>query len=318
MADDLVGPDPDHAEARAGGDHAGRPDRHRDRHHHRAAPVLAASTTPSPSSRSCSSRSRCSAWPCCSRNSSPSSSTTSSPPAPFIPWWFIWLGAIIAFLLGYSLIGGRSARRLLFGGVAALRRRRHRCTTCPSRQWLLDPGLGPVVIAVDRASPSRFGVTELTAGTAEPQGALHRDHHGADRHRAVVSAAIPVLRGHVALDPARPRRSSPSLVGIGDRLPLGRRRPRAVRPHRRPDRVPDVGSWSSSTAPCRPGTPTPTTPPIRGRPIKTIGDTQQGLEGDFWIQTVDLFTHLLLPTMALILISLASYTRYSGPACSRC
>jgi peptide/nickel transport system permease protein len=52
-------------------------------------------------------------------------------------------------------------------------------------------------------------------------------------------------------------------------------------------------------------------PAIRGRPIKTIGDQQQGLEGDFWIQTVDLFTHLLLPTMALILISLASYTRYS-------
>ena len=52
-------------------------------------------------------------------------------------------------------------------------------------------------------------------------------------------------------------------------------------------------------------------PAIRGRPIKTIGDSQQGLEGDFWIHTVDLFTHLLLPTMALILISLASYTRYT-------
>ena len=52
-------------------------------------------------------------------------------------------------------------------------------------------------------------------------------------------------------------------------------------------------------------------PAIRGRPIKTIGDSQAGLEGDFWIHTVDLFTHLLLPTMALILISLASYTRYT-------
>ena len=52
-------------------------------------------------------------------------------------------------------------------------------------------------------------------------------------------------------------------------------------------------------------------PSIRGRPIKTIGDAQQGLEGDFWIHTVDLFTHLLLPTIALILISLATYTRYT-------
>jgi peptide/nickel transport system permease protein len=60
-------------------------------------------------------------------------------------------------------------------------------------------------------------------------------------------------------------------------------------------------AWNSYTA----------NPAIRGRPIKTIGDSQAGLEGDFWIQTVDVFTHLLLPTMALILISLATYTRYS-------
>ena len=35
------------------------------------------------------------------------------------------------------------------------------------------------------------------------------------------------------------------------------------------------------------------------------------LEGDFWIQTIDTFTHLLLPTATLILISFASYTRYT-------
>ena len=36
-----------------------------------------------------------------------------------------------------------------------------------------------------------------------------------------------------------------------------------------------------------------------------------GLGGNFWVQGIDLFTHLLLPTIAIILISFASYTRYS-------
>jgi peptide/nickel transport system permease protein len=50
---------------------------------------------------------------------------------------------------------------------------------------------------------------------------------------------------------------------------------------------------------------------VRGRPIATIGASTPGLEGDFWIQGLDNFTHLLLPTLALLLASLASYSRYS-------
>lgn len=50
---------------------------------------------------------------------------------------------------------------------------------------------------------------------------------------------------------------------------------------------------------------------IRGRPIATIGSSTPNLEGSLWVQGVDIYTHLLLPTMALILISFATYTRYS-------
>lgn len=50
---------------------------------------------------------------------------------------------------------------------------------------------------------------------------------------------------------------------------------------------------------------------IQGRPIATIGSATPGLEGSVWVYGVDLFTHLLLPTIALILISFATYTRYS-------
>jgi glutathione transport system permease protein len=48
-----------------------------------------------------------------------------------------------------------------------------------------------------------------------------------------------------------------------------------------------------------------------GRPIATVGSSTPGLEGDMWVTGLDTFTHLVLPTIALLLISFASYTRYS-------
>lgn len=50
---------------------------------------------------------------------------------------------------------------------------------------------------------------------------------------------------------------------------------------------------------------------IRGRPIATIGASTPNLQGSLWVQGVDIYTHLLLPTIALVLISFATYTRYS-------
>lgn len=47
------------------------------------------------------------------------------------------------------------------------------------------------------------------------------------------------------------------------------------------------------------------------RPIATVGSQTPGLSGDFWITGIDTYTHLLLPTISLLLISFASYTRYS-------
>jgi len=61
-------------------------------------------------------------------------------------------------------------------------------------------------------------------------------------------------------------------------------------------------------------------PQIRNRPIATIGSTTPGVASsplvqalgtDFWVMHLDSFTHVLLPTIALILISFAGYTRYT-------
>ena len=48
-----------------------------------------------------------------------------------------------------------------------------------------------------------------------------------------------------------------------------------------------------------------------GRPIATIGSETPGLDGSIWLEAVDTFSHLLLPTLTIMLISLAAYSRYS-------
>ena len=51
--------------------------------------------------------------------------------------------------------------------------------------------------------------------------------------------------------------------------------------------------------------------PLKNGVIATIGSQTPGLQGDMWFQMLDSFTHLLLPTIALTLISFAAYTRYA-------
>jgi peptide/nickel transport system permease protein len=49
----------------------------------------------------------------------------------------------------------------------------------------------------------------------------------------------------------------------------------------------------------------------RGRIIATVGSNTPDFTGDFWQRTLDLGTHLLLPTISIMLVSVASYSRYS-------
>ena len=50
---------------------------------------------------------------------------------------------------------------------------------------------------------------------------------------------------------------------------------------------------------------------IQPRPIATIGSVTPNLNGDFWQTVIDQFTHLLLPTIVLTIVSIAGYTRYT-------
>lgn len=51
---------------------------------------------------------------------------------------------------------------------------------------------------------------------------------------------------------------------------------------------------------------------INFRPVPTVGQANSLLEpGDYWVTTLDLIMHLILPTIALTAISFAGYIRYS-------
>lgn len=53
---------------------------------------------------------------------------------------------------------------------------------------------------------------------------------------------------------------------------------------------------------------------IKGRPIATLGAKTPNFEGNFWMVSLDAFTHVLLPTLVLTLIGFATYARYSRAA----
>jgi peptide/nickel transport system permease protein len=50
---------------------------------------------------------------------------------------------------------------------------------------------------------------------------------------------------------------------------------------------------------------------VGGRILATIGSSTPNFEGTFWETQLDTFTHLLLPTLSILLISFATYSRYS-------
>ena len=50
---------------------------------------------------------------------------------------------------------------------------------------------------------------------------------------------------------------------------------------------------------------------VNGRPFATIGSKTPNYEGTFWEVFLDTATHLVLPTLAIMLISFAGYSRYS-------
>ncbi|WP_026531748.1 ABC transporter permease [Arthrobacter sp. H41] len=207
--------------------------------------------------------------------------------------WAVFAGGSIkrksiAFVLGAVLAGGLLAVLDAVG-------------------WFVEPGLGPIVILISGVAVA-YGVTLLSAGLKNRRAlgsalimvalglvayyVVNPMLAGATIWLIILLAAITVLVGLVVgyvmggYDRGQSMRSA-ALTGLlmGGLIVLDR----------------FMVTWPLYTGNSR----------VRGRPIATIGASTPGLEGDFWISGLDSFTHLLLPTLALLLASLASYSRYS-------
>jgi peptide/nickel transport system permease protein len=215
------------------------------------------------------------------------------------------IGAVLGALTAV-VAGGGMRRRLLGGGVvfafvtAVL-------LYFSATEWFKTPGLGPVVIAIAGVGIA-FAATLLTAGLKN--------------RKALQCALIAVGVGlalYFVIQPLLDEATFLMIVllavaavlagmGIGF-LMGGYDRGQSMRAAALTsflvgflillDRY--MQAWPSYFNNSR----------VRGRPIATIGSSTPNIEGDFWVLSLDSFTHLILPTMALVLISLAGYTRFT-------
>ncbi|ODT09571.1 MAG: ABC transporter permease [Microbacterium sp. SCN 70-18] len=215
--------------------------------------------------------------------------------------------SLIAGVLWMSLIGGRWKRRLIVLAAATLATAGV-LTYLSVTKWFADPSIGIVVYAA-LAIGIAIGVTAVSTGL---------------RNRKSLYAALTVAVLGIAL-------YFPMMNGILNGMTLGLFVLLIVLTivvtgvigwfFGSPDRGPVIRTailtgiltaglialdkymsyWEVYANSSR----------IRGRPIATVGASTPGLGGNFWVQGIDLYTHLLLPTIAIILISFASYTRYS-------
>jgi len=227
--------------------------------------------------------------------------------SPDIPWWFIAVASPIAALL-WAAILPFSGRNRLWTFLAALGATAGMLTYLKLTNWFTYPHIGVLGLAITGTAIA-FGVTGIS--------------NGLSNRRALTAALIVVGIGVAIYFPFLYGFSfylqpwSFALLAVVTLVAAFFIGWRLGKPDRAPvarttvivafvmgllitiDRLMYV--WDDYSASER----------VKGRPIATIGAMTPGLEGSMWVHMLDTFTHLLLPTIALILISFATYTRYS-------
>lgn len=222
-------------------------------------------------------------------------------------WATIVVVSILVGIIAYSLFGGELKRRLMTGGIAGVFAfvALYYVTV---DQWLLNPSLGIVVIALVSIALG-LGCTVLTSGLANKRSLytsmttvavgvavwyplqffFHDDFSGLKLFSLLVVAIVVGLvvgflyggddRGLSARNGALTGFTTAFVIFV-DRL---------------------MRAWQVYTK----------NPAIHGRPIRTLGPSTPNIQGDFWIMTTDTLTHLVLPTLTLMLISLATHSRFA-------
>lgn len=227
---------------------------------------------------------------------------------PTIAWWFYVLVVLASALVVMAAVGGDRAKRLkVFGGTALVSL--VVMLYVDLTDFLVTPGLGIVLIAILGAGIA-FGVTTLSTGAGDRR-ALY-----ASLTVAALGVALyyPMLYVWAYVDVSWLLVIGLGvltvLVGLGvglawggpDRWTVARTAALTAVPVAALlfiDRL--MQSWDNYVDHFL----------IRGRPISTASRRTPNFDENFWLNTLDLFGHLLLPTLTLVLISFASYSRYS-------
>ncbi|WP_326824483.1 ABC transporter permease [Streptosporangium sp. NBC_01756] len=223
---------------------------------------------------------------------------------PNIPPMVIGLLALLGGLTFGALTMGERRRRLI-GFAVGLVVSGTLFTILSVTRWFADPGLGtPLILAFGLAAA--VGFTVLSAGL-QYRGPLY-----AALGAALIGALSSQVLGSALTDPTWLEIGGLLLLTIAVCVGLGYafgglQRQQAITATVLTgvftggmvflDRMLQAFATFTTT--------------VRGRPISTIGARTPNYSGDFWQLNLDSAGHLLLPTMALILISLATYTRYS-------
>lgn len=212
--------------------------------------------------------------------------------------------AVILGLIVQSIIGGDGRRRLIVGGATTVISAIVLYSISLSG-WLLHPGLGPVAILLLSVGVA-VGLTALIAGLRNRRAlisglivvvlaliayfALQGLFNISSAATLVILAIVTVVVGLVVgflmggYDRSQSMRVASITALLSGGLVLL-------------DRF--MQSWPTYFS------------EVNGRPIATVGYQTPNLGGDVWVSGIDSFTHFLLPTVALLLISFASYTRYA-------
>ena len=224
---------------------------------------------------------------------------------PVIPPLVIVVTALAVGFVWASVVGG-SAKKYFANFGVAIAVTAAGLTYIQVSDWIVTPSLGVVWIGV-LGLVAAFGVTYLTTGLAN--------------RRALYASLVIAALGAALWYPVQFLFFyAPGVLGIALLVVLfvalgvlagwlfgGSERALSIRAAvitsvvvivlLLVDRL--MGSWPDYVA------------ATGGRPIATIGSVTPGLDGTIWIQGIDVFTHLLLPTIALMLLSLAGWSRYS-------
>ena len=224
---------------------------------------------------------------------------------PVISWpWIIGI-ALLSGLLWMGLLGGSTRRRLVVLAVAGFGTAGVLIFLSADR-WFTDPSLGPVTVTA-LSILGAVGVTAFIAGFGRRR-VLYAGLAGTGVGLLVYFLTL--LTG-VFLDPTWLLLIGVFLAtlvaaGVVGALMGGIDRSQAVRTA--------VGSaavvsalgfvdWALVYFATY-------TRSVNGRPIATIGSNTPNFSGNLWVTFLDTTTHLILPSITLILISFALYTRF--------